>query len=127
MLRSLIHRPRIQAALARLLALYLVLVRRTTRWTLVGEEHLRAALSPAGTPRGAIVAFWHECLPAMPVLWEMTRQRLPERAGMRVHVLVSRHRDGRFIGAAVRGRGVEMVHASSSRGGALGLRALLRV
>jgi hypothetical protein len=46
---------------------------------------------------------------------------------MRGHVLVSRHRDGRFIGAVVRRFRLELVHASSSRGGAAGLRAMLRV
>ena len=47
MLRRLIRHPRTQAALARLLGLYLFVVYRTTRWTLLGEEHLRAALRPA--------------------------------------------------------------------------------
>src|SRR4028118_1029606 len=46
MLRRLIRHPAAQAALARLLGLYLSTVYRTTRWTLLGEEHLRAALRP---------------------------------------------------------------------------------
>ena len=128
MLRRLIRHPAAQAALARLLGLYLSAVYRTTRWTLLGEEHLRAALRPeAGRAHTAIAAFWHENLPMMPMLWLSARRRLPEMAPMRGHVLVSRHRDGRFVGAVVRRFRLELVHASSSRGGAAGLRAMLRL
>ena len=69
MLRRLIRHPAAQAALARLLGLYLLVVYRTTRWTLLGEEHIRAALRPeAGRAQAAIAAFWHESLPMMPML-----------------------------------------------------------
>jgi hypothetical protein len=130
MLRRLIRHPAAQAALARLLGLYLSVVYRTTRWTLVGEEHIRAALlrpEGGGRARAAIAAFWHENLPMMPMLWLSARRRVPEMAPVRGHVLVSRHRDGRFVGAVVRRFRLELVHASSSRGGAAGLRAMLRV
>jgi lysophospholipid acyltransferase (LPLAT)-like uncharacterized protein len=128
MFRRLIRHPVAQAALARLLGLYLSAVYRTTRWTLLGEEHIRAALRPeGGRAQAAIAAFWHENLPMMPMLWLSARRRVPEMAPMRGHVLVSRHRDGRFIGDVVRRFRLELVHASSSRGGAAGLRAMLRV
>ena len=48
-----------------------------------------------------------------------------------MHVLVSRHQDGRLIGDMMRGFGLDLVHGSSSskgaeqKGGASGLRALL--
>jgi lysophospholipid acyltransferase (LPLAT)-like uncharacterized protein len=58
----------------------------------------------------------------MPALWLMARDRRPQN---RMHVLVSRHRDGRFIGQILRRFGAEPVHASSSRGGASGVLALL--
>ena len=107
---------RVQAALGWLLGLYLRLSLRTTRWTLVGAEHV----GPCFVDRPAVVAFWHERLPLMPQLWVMAR-----RAGapMGLHVLVSRHRDGRLIGRLMRGFGVGLVHGSSSRGGPAGLRA----
>lgn len=128
MFRRLTRHPATQATLAWLLGLYLACVFRTTRWTLLGEEHLRAALQPeGGRCRPVIAAFWHERLPMMPELWLQARRRVPEMGPMRGHVLVSRHRDGRFIGNIVRRFRLEMVHASSSRGGAAGLRALLRV
>ena len=128
MFRRLIRHPSMQAALARLLGLYLFAVYRTTRWTLLGEEHLRAALRPApGQGRPAVVAFWHETLPMIPPLLLCARRRMPEVAAMGAHVLVSRHRDGRFVGAVVRRYGVGLVHASTSRGGAAGLRTMLRL
>jgi lysophospholipid acyltransferase (LPLAT)-like uncharacterized protein len=63
----------------------------------------------------------------MPALWVLARSRVPEMAPMRGHVLVSRHRDGRFVGAVVGRFRVGLVHASTSRGGAAGLRAMLRL
>ncbi len=104
-----------QAALARLLGLYLLLVFRTTRWRVEGWENV---------PPRFLAAFWHEMLPLMPLLAERARAR---GVAGRVHVLVSRHRDGRFIAAGVRRFGVETVHASSSQGGATGALALLRL
>jgi lysophospholipid acyltransferase (LPLAT)-like uncharacterized protein len=125
MLRRLIRHPTTQAAFAQALGLYLALVFRTTRWTLLGEPHLAAALGPGGRP--ILAAFWHERLPMMPMLWLRARAAEPRLAAVRAHVLVSRHRDGRFIGAIVRRFRLELVHASTSRGGATGLRQLLRV
>jgi lysophospholipid acyltransferase (LPLAT)-like uncharacterized protein len=118
MLKRLIQRPAIQTLLARLLGHYLRFALSTTRWTLHGEAHVSAYF--AG--RACIAAFWHERLPLMPQLWLMAKQRQPTN---RMHVLISRHRDGRFIAAILRQFGTETVHASSSRGGASGARALL--
>lgn len=118
MLKRLSKHAWMQAVLARLLGRYLGFALRTTRWRLHGEAHIAPHF--AGAP--ALVAFWHERLPMMPVLWMMARRH--HRTG-RVHVLVSRHRDGRFIGAVVSRFAVHVVHGSSSRGGATGVRALL--
>jgi lysophospholipid acyltransferase (LPLAT)-like uncharacterized protein len=118
MLKQFLRRPGVQAFLARLLGLYLAFALRTTRWTLHGEEHM--ARHAAGSP--CVVAFWHERLPMMPMLWTLARAR---GASCRAHVLVSRHRDGRFIGEVVRRFRLDMVYGSSSKGGAAGLRVLL--
>jgi hypothetical protein len=128
MLRRLTRHPATQLALARLLGLYLALVYRTTRWTLLGEENLRAGLrAPDGTPRPVIGAFWHERLPMMPALWRRTQRLVPGAEAMRMHVLVSRHRDGRLIGEIVGRFNLRMIHASTNRGGAQGLREMLRL
>ena len=120
LIRPLLRHPFTQTVLAHLLGLYLWLALRTTRWTLDGAAH--AAPYLAGQP--VVAAFWHERLPLMPKLWDLARDR---RAGTsaRMHVLVSQHRDGRFIGAVLRRFRVHVVLGSSSRGGAAGALSLL--
>ena len=129
MLKKLLRSAAVQAVTARLVGLYLDLALRTTRWTVVGGEHATAA---AAQP--TIAAFWHERLPMIPALWTHMR-----RQGARgtPRVLVSKHRDGRFIGTVVRRFGVVVVHGSSSKdgsardvsekGGAASVRVLLAV
>ncbi len=109
-LRRLLRSAAVQAVTARLVGLYLDLALRTTRWTLVGAEH--AAAATAG--QASIAAFWHERLPLLPALWFIMRRQ--GARGM-PRVLVSKHRDGRFIGAVVRRFGVRVVHGSSSKDG----------
>jgi lysophospholipid acyltransferase (LPLAT)-like uncharacterized protein len=122
MSKRLIRHPFIQALLARLIGLYLRLIWYTTRWSLVGAEHIDMK---SGGP--VILAFWHECLPLAAQGWRLMVQQAPEAAGRKAEALISRHRDGRLIARAVAPFDVEVIHASSSQGGASGLRALLRV
>ncbi len=123
MLKRLIRRPFVQAAAAWCVWAYLSLVYATTRWELVGGEHLGAIL--AKSPN-AITAFWHERLPLMPMHWRLARRAEPRLLGTTSHVLVSRHSDGRFIGDVVRRFDLKLVYGSSSRGGAMAVLALLR-
>jgi lysophospholipid acyltransferase (LPLAT)-like uncharacterized protein len=123
MMRKLIRHPAVQGGLARLVGLYLSLVVRTTRWRLLGAEPA-LALVAQGQP--LILAFWHERLPLVPPLLHLASAAEPRVRALRPHVLVSRHRDGRFIGAAVSRFGVDMIYGSSRRGGAGALSGLLR-
>jgi hypothetical protein len=123
-MKRLVQHPIAQAALARLLGAYLGFALRTTRWSLDGFEH--AAPHIAGAP--VVVAFWHERLSLMPMLWLQARRSAGGRGlPARAHVLVSRHRDGQFIGAVVSRFALDVVLGSSSRGGAKGLRVLLNL
>ena len=119
-MKRLLRHPIFQTSLANILGRYMWFALRTTRWTLDGEAH--AAPYLAGQP--VIAAFWHERLPLMPQLCEMARARRPG-GGLRMHVLVSQSRDGRFIGAVLRRFRLQVVLGSSSKGGAVGMRALL--
>ena len=110
MLKRLLRRPAVSAWLARTLAAILGFCLSTTRWTLLGAEHF--APFEQGAP--VIAAFWHEHLPLMPALWRRAQAATP---GLRLHVLVSRHRDGRLIGEVIRGFGLDLAHGSSERGG----------
>ena len=130
MLKNLLRHPRTAALGARALGAYLRFALRNTRWTLHGTEQL----GPYLHANAAIFAFWHECLPLMPALWTLAMQRRA-KAGLpqgRMHVLVSRNRDGRLIGQIMRGFNLDLVHGSSAKrgeqkGGAASLRALLAV
>jgi lysophospholipid acyltransferase (LPLAT)-like uncharacterized protein len=122
MAKRLIRHPVTQGVLAWLVAAYLRFVWATTRWTLVGADHARPF---ADGPM--ILAFWHERLPLAALGWRLLARRVPQAGGRRAQVLISRHRDGRLIAAAVRPFGIDVVHASSSKGGATGLRGLARI
>jgi len=63
-----------------------------------------------------ILAFWHRHLLLMPYSYR----------GRRISVLVSQSRDGELIARTVARFGIDASRGSSSRGGAQGLRALLR-
>lgn len=123
-MRKLIRHPAVQAGLARILGAYIALVARTTRWRLIGGE---AGVAEFRAGRPVIIAFWHERLPLIPALFRLAIEQEPAIARLTPHVLVSRSRDGRFIGDAVGRFGVRMVHGSSSRGGAAALAELRRV
>jgi lysophospholipid acyltransferase (LPLAT)-like uncharacterized protein len=107
-LKTLLQSAAAQAIAAGAVGTYLDFALRTTRWTLVGEAN--AAATIAGAP--TIAAFWHERLPLLPALWPIMRRR---GAHGTPHVLISRHRDGRFIATVMRRFGVRPVHGSSAK------------
>jgi hypothetical protein len=121
-MKSLLRSRPVQYLLPRLAGRYLWLILHTNRWTLDGAENF----APHGAGSPAVFSFWHEHLPLMPAL-AMLARRSPSYHAAPIHTLVSKHRDGQVIGAVVRGFGIEPVLGSSSRGGATGLRKLLRL
>jgi lysophospholipid acyltransferase (LPLAT)-like uncharacterized protein len=112
--------PLVQDAVGRLLGAYVVFALRTTRWTLEGAEHM----APFAAGRPVIVAFWHECLALMPMVWVFLKG-LPHAQPGRAHVLVTGHRDGRLTREYLQRFEINIVTGSSTRGGAGGLRSLL--
>ena len=121
-MKSLLRSRPVQYLLPRLIGRYLWLILHTNRWTLDGAENF--APHAAGAP--AVFSFWHEHLPLMPALAMLARRSAAYRPAP-IHTLVSKHRDGQIIGAVVRQFGIEPVLGSTSRGGAAGLRQLLRL
>jgi lysophospholipid acyltransferase (LPLAT)-like uncharacterized protein len=117
-MKRLLRHPATQAALVWLGSQYLRFALRTTRWVLDGAEHL----APSMAGRAVVAAFWHERLGLMPMLWLTARRMNPTQ---QIHVLVSLHRDGRFIGAVLRRFRVGLVFGSSRRGGAASMRVVL--
>jgi lysophospholipid acyltransferase (LPLAT)-like uncharacterized protein len=124
MLKRVLRSAFVQALAARLVAAYLGFVFRSSRWTLLGVPEAEAAVARGGL---VVIGFWHERLPLMPMLWRIAQDRYPVLRPLKPHVLVSRSRDGRFIGDVVGRFGLGLVHASSSSGGGIGLLALARL
>ena len=123
-MRKVIRHPAVQAGLARLIGAYIAFVARTTRWQLVGQEE---ALAELRSGRPMILAFWHERLPMLPVVFRLAKAQDPAARRLTPHVLVSQHRDGRFIGAAVERFGFRMIYGSSRRGGGQALVEMVRI
>ena len=121
-MKSLLRSRPVQYLLPRLMGRYLWLILHTNRWTLDGAENF----APHGAGLPAVFSFWHEHLPLMPAL-AMLARRSPAYRPAPIHALVSKHHDGQVIGAVVRQFGIEPVLGSSSRGGATGLRQMLRL
>jgi lysophospholipid acyltransferase (LPLAT)-like uncharacterized protein len=102
---------------------YLELCRRTARWDIVGLDRMQGL---AGQPQGFVLAFWHECLPLMPLAWNTFWDRQPpgttRKPGL---VLVSRSRDGRMMANLMQKFHLVPVEGSSSKGGQAAAQQLL--
>ena len=97
----------IQTLLGRLLCFYVLLVYKTSRWTVEGlrDEYVNGDFS-------FLSAFWHgRCITDI-FLVEYARVK------KKISVLISLHRDGRIMASAMSPIGVETIDGSSKRGGA---------
>ncbi len=100
-----------------LLALAAVAAIRALRSTVRVRHHGAAAVrAREAAGQRFILAFWHRHLLLMPYAYR----------GRRISVLISRSRDGELIARTVARFGIDASRGSSSRGGAAGLRDLLR-
>lgn len=98
-----------------LAALYIRLVYRTTRWSVVGADIPQWFWDEN---RLFVLAFWHGRLFMLPSCWNRSKP---------IHILVSLHRDGRMIADTVERLGIHTIAGSSSKGGATALRGMLRM
>ncbi|WP_131829466.1 lysophospholipid acyltransferase family protein [Teichococcus deserti] len=108
--------------LARLLGVYLDLCRRTARWEIHGATAMREL---ASRPDGFMLAFWHECLPLMPMAWSAFWQGQPPAHRKEGLVMISRSRDGQMIARLLARFGLRVASGSSSAGGTKATRKLL--
>ncbi|WP_341705346.1 lysophospholipid acyltransferase family protein [Ferrovibrio sp.] len=100
-------------------ALYVRLVRFSSRWQLLGSEH-PAPFWQDGRP--FITAFWHGRLLMMPTAWTGRRP---------VSVLISQHRDGELIARAMSAFDIGTIRGSAAKngrdkGGGAALRAIVQ-
>jgi lysophospholipid acyltransferase (LPLAT)-like uncharacterized protein len=94
-------------------AAWIVLLRVTLRFRWTGREHARRI---AESGEACLLAFWHEHL----MIMRWGTPRMPSTA------LVSRHRDGEWIARTLARLGVDLTRGSTTRGGAIGLREIVR-
>lgn len=114
MTKRLLKNDRVRSALCWVVALYIRLVHRTGRWTVVGRAIPEAVWNDG---RPFILSFWHGRLLMMPRAW-------PEEHP--IHMLISQHRDGQLIARTVGHFGIRTAAGSSSRGGSGALRTMLK-
>jgi lysophospholipid acyltransferase (LPLAT)-like uncharacterized protein len=84
------------------------------RYRFIGENSLPGAANPG---RRYIYLFWHEYM-----LLPSFRYAMPD-----IHVLVSKHTDGVFIGDVMKRLGFSMAYGSSTRGGSEAIRNMLKL
>ena len=97
-----------------LASLYIRLIKVTGNWQVIGGEIPERFWSEG---RPFIFAFWHGRLLLMPSCWDQ---------GRTIYMLTSQHGDGQLIGRMAAYFGVKMAEGSSSRGGAKGLRTMVK-
>ena len=113
-IKRLLKNPTLHAALSFLLSLYIRLVFLTSR----KSYHIASEAAPyMRGEQNAIFAFWHGRMMMLPML-------TPARA---MHVLISRHRDGRLISQTIKNLDHHTVAGSSSKGGSEAVRAIVRI
>jgi len=92
-------------------------LRRLMRWKWVNEE---TVLALGRERRSYVHAFFHD------QLLMMTYSYLGPASGRRLAVLSSRHRDGEYVSRTLERFGHLMVRGSTGRGGASGLKEMVR-
>lgn len=101
-----------------LIASYIRLVRVTSRWDHIGEEHPQAFWN---RKEPFLVAFWHGRILMLTYCW---------RSDMKMNMLISNHRDGEIIAGALHRFHLGSVRGSSSKngdkGGARALRTMVK-
>jgi lysophospholipid acyltransferase (LPLAT)-like uncharacterized protein len=111
--KRLLKSPVLREIACRAAARYIRLVTACGRWTVEGRENIEPLIA-AGRP--FIACFWHGRLMMVPLAW---------RYDQRMHIVVSRHRDGALISRVVARFGIATIAGSSSKGGARALRGML--
>jgi len=106
--KGLLRKPWVQALLGRVLAGYLILIRRTTRWRHEGLEALEPMFASG---QGAIGLFWHGripiCLGMAETWWRKDSRRC----------LVSPSSDGEFVALALEYAGFPAIRVSTAKKG----------
>lgn len=102
-MHAILKKQWVRGLLSWMVAAYLRLVYRTSRWKIIGAEYIHPFLQCGGPP--VIVVFWHQDMAMAPFAW---CKNIP------FHMLISDHGDGQLIARIVKHLGIDCVHGSSS-------------
>ncbi|WP_343560335.1 lysophospholipid acyltransferase family protein [Kiloniella sp. b19] len=105
-----------QSLLANLIAFYIWFFGKTCKWQVELPEESRTILE---SNPNVIGCFWHGRMLMMCHAW-------PYSSKKNFHMLISAHRDGRFIADAIENLGFSTIEGSSRRGGASALIGITR-
>ena len=110
MIKSIFRSPAVQAVLGALLAFYLDMVARTTRWTVKGEEHMRSRWQ---SDRGVVLAAWHSRIAVLPAInRKLARRWTPPT--VQPGIIISQSRDGEFVARAAARIGLTTIRGSAA-------------
>lgn len=107
--RRLLRSTPVQWVLAGFIALWMALVRATTRWTIVGRENAEPVW---GSGKGVVWCYWHSRIMGAHSIWPKDVQPML--------MLISLSPDGVFVARAAELVGRKVVRGSSSKKGADG-------
>lgn len=105
MLKKIIRSKFIQTLFAYIIAAYMVLVRRTTRWEYLGLENIAPYREQN---KGMIVNYWHSRIMLAHSFW-------PLKDPQTVYMLISMSKDGEFVARATEIIGRNVIRGSSAK------------
>lgn len=116
MLRRFLKSSFVVRIFAFLAACYIRLVFMTCTWNTLGKEIPESYIQ---SQKPFIVCFWHGRLGMLACAWTWKKRPF--------HMLLSAHRDGRFIGQTVAHFRIQAIWGSTQRGGGQAFREMLKV
>ena len=112
--RKILRSQMAQELLCLLAAYYIRFVYLTSRWSVVRGDIPKRFWDK---DKKFLLCFWHGRLLMMPHCWNKTKP---------IHMMISMHRDGRFLSDTVSRLGIKTIIGSTSKGGATALRAMVK-
>lgn len=126
-MKSIFRSGIVQSVFANLIWAYMALVGRTTRWTVEGEDELKALWTEHDG--GIVFSCWHSRILLLPVGWMLEKKKLGLGRGY-PGILISLSRDGEFVARAAEKLGLQVIRGSAgnkkkkskNKGGAAAIR-----
>lgn len=116
LIKKLLQSESIMKGVCWLIANYIRVVFKTTKWQKIGYDHIQSFWE---NKQPVIVCFWHNRLLMTCFAWESTQQKF--------HMLISSHRDGRLISKTVQYYDIATVSGSTQKGAVQAIKKILSI